>query len=141
MIEVACAILIDKNRLLFTQRKANSEHPLMWEFPGGKVHNGESAENCIHREIAEELEIEIDILERLKPVAFDYGFKKIMLIPFLCSAKYFQIKLNEHVQYKWIEINDIEHVDLLEADKKLISQTENQKSLKKYLRKQVDKPG
>ena len=105
------------------------------------MHHGESAENCIHREIAEELEIEIDILERLKPVEFDYGIKKIMLIPFLCSAKYFQIKLNEHVQYKWIEFSDIEDIDILEADKKLISQTENQKSLKKHLRKQVDKTG
>ncbi|MBN1984810.1 MAG: NUDIX domain-containing protein [Prolixibacteraceae bacterium] len=141
MIEVTCAILIDKNRLLVTQRKADAEHPLRWEFPGGKVHRGESAENCIHREIAEELEIEIDILERLKPVEFDYGFKKIMLIPFLCSAKYFPIKLNEHVQYKWVEFSDVECLDLLEADKKLISQTENQKSLKKHLRKQVDKTG
>ncbi|MBK6285706.1 MAG: NUDIX domain-containing protein [Draconibacterium sp.] len=61
MIKVTCAIIIKNGRILVTQRKANSSHPLNWEFPGGKLNSGETLEYCIIREIKEELDIEIEI--------------------------------------------------------------------------------
>ncbi|MCG6190122.1 (deoxy)nucleoside triphosphate pyrophosphohydrolase [Maribellus maritimus] len=141
MVEVTCAILLFENKFLITQRSAESEHSLSWEFPGGKLKTGESPEDCIQREINEELEIEIEILERLKSIPFDYGFKKIRLIPFLCSATSIQLKLNEHIQFKWIQLQDIDDFDLLDADKKLIQHPENKAILEKYSGKQMDKTG
>ncbi len=139
MIKVTCAIIINGNKFLITQKQENSEHPLMWEFPGGKMNEDENPEECIQREIQEELEIEVEILERMKSVQFDYGFKKIELIPFLCVTKSFHLKLNEHIQAKWVNLFEIEHITLLGADKKLIRLQENYKILEKHLGKQVDK--
>ena len=135
MIEVTCAIVLNKNTFLVLQKQEETEHPLMWEFPGGKIKSNESSEECIQREIKEELEIEIEIFEKLKPVQFDYGFRKIELIPFLCSPKSLQIKLNEHKDFEWIQLKDLKRVQLLDADKKLIQIPENFEILKKYLRK------
>lgn len=139
MIEVTCAILLNKDTFLVTQRGKESDHPLMWEFPGGKIKTGESPEDCIRREMREELEIEIEIVEKLKSIQFDYGFRKIELIPFLCSSKSLQIKLHEHADFMWIQLKGIEHIDLLEADKKLIQEHENFRILEKYLWKQMNK--
>lgn len=99
---------------------------------------GESAEDCIIREIKEELEVEIDILEKMFPVEYDYGFKKIELIPFLCFIRSSEIKLNEHIQYKWANWKSLNEIALLEADKKLIQHKGNRKILKKYFGKEVD---
>ena len=133
MIEVTCAILINKNKFLVTQRGKDSDHPLMWEFPGGKIKTGEAAEMCIQREIKEELDIEIELIERLNSIQFDYGFRKIELIPFLCAPKSHQIKLFEHASFRWIQLKEIEKIDLLAADKKLIRLPSNFEVLEKYL--------
>ena len=138
MLKVTCAFLFYRNKLLITQRNADSDHPFLWEFPGGKINLGESAEDCIAREIKEELEVEINILEKMFPVEYDYGFKKIELIPFLCFIRSSEIKLNEHIQYKWADWKSLNEIKLLEADKKLIQQKENREILKKYFGKEVD---
>ena len=77
----------------------------MWEFPGGKIGKSETATDCIKREIMEELEIEVEIQNKLISIKFDYLFKQIELIPFLCSIKSGEIKLNEHEDYKGTSIN------------------------------------
>ena len=95
MLKVTCALIIRDNKLLITQNNFKSDHPFQWEFPGGKIKTGETLENCIKREIMEELEIEIEILSTMKAVIYDYGFKKIKLYPFLCSIKNGKIKLSK----------------------------------------------
>ena len=138
MIKVTCAIILQKNKLLITQRGADSDHPFLWEFPGGKIEEGELPENCIYREIKEELDIDVVILEKMQAVQFDYGFKKIELIPFLCVLKKLRIKLSEHKQYKWIHLHEIEKTDFLEADKLLLQNKKNQNILEKYLGEKMD---
>ena len=140
MLKVTCACLFYKNKVLLTQRGVDSDHPFLWEFPGGKIKAGENAIECIVREIKEELEIEMDILGNMYPVKYDYGFKKIELIPFLGLARSSEIKLNDHIQFKWIDWNCLNEIALLEADKKLIQQKDNRKILKKYFGKKVDNP-
>ena len=54
MTEVTCAIILRDRHVLITQRSEQMPHPLKWEFPGGKVKEGESVEECIRREIREE---------------------------------------------------------------------------------------
>ncbi len=101
MLKVTCALIVKGNDILLTQLGRGSSHPFQWEFPGGKIIPDESAEECIKREIMEELDINIEVNAVLEPVFHDYGFSKIQLIPFLCKIKSGEIKLNEHINFRW----------------------------------------
>ena len=134
MLKVTCALIIDNQKLLITQNGSKSDHPFQWEFPGGKIKPGEDADHCILREINEELNIEISVVRRLEPVVFDYGFKKIELIPFICRIQSGTIQLHEHVNFKWIGFKDIRETDFSGADRELIQEKYNVEILKKYVR-------
>lgn len=133
MLKVTCAIIVKQNEILVTQRGGNTDHPFQWEFPGGKINQNETAADCIAREINEELGIEIRILDLIIPVQHDYGFRKIELIPFICEIQSGSIKLTEHIDFKWISIENLEQIDLSDADRKLIQKDGNRLILKKYL--------
>lgn len=133
MLEVTCALIIRNKKLLVVQNNSNTDHPFQWEFPGGKKENRESLEACVICEIYEELEIEIAINGKMTSVEFDYGFKQIVLIPFLCSIRNGKINLKEHKSFKWIGRGELENVDLSGADKKLIQQKQNIAILKKQI--------
>lgn len=135
MLKVTCALIIQNKKVLITQNNAGSDHPFQWEFPGGKIKEHESANDCIQREIKEELELEIGILSKVNPVEFDYGIKQIILIPFICSIKKGEIKLNEHHAFRWVDIDELNDIDFSAADKKLINEKENRRILEEYLRK------
>jgi 8-oxo-dGTP diphosphatase len=137
MLKVVCALIVSNRKILITQNSSGSDHPFEWEFAGGKIKSGESAENAILREIREELEIEIEIQEKIKSITFDYGFKQIELIPFLCSVKKGEIKLNEHAAFRWILVEELNTIDFSGADKKLIQHAENISILKEYIGKQM----
>jgi 8-oxo-dGTP diphosphatase len=117
MIDVTCAIIRnEENDVLVVQRGEKSDHPFRWEFPGGKTHEGESHEECIIREISEELSMDIVICSLLKPVEHDYGNKKIRLIPFTCDTLDELPILSEHVDFRWVSPCDLNDLDLCEAD-------------------------
>jgi 8-oxo-dGTP diphosphatase len=117
MISVTCAIIRnDDNEILIVQRGKETDHPLKWEFPGGKISPGEKEEDCIIREIDEELSMDIIICEKLLPVEYDYGNKQIRLIPFLCDTLNEAPLLSEHLDYKWIPPENLLSVDFSEAD-------------------------
>ncbi len=66
MIDVTCAIIRnEENEILVVQRGESTDHPMKWEFPGGKLAPGETEEECIIREIQEELSIEIVIMRQV----------------------------------------------------------------------------
>ena len=65
MLKVTCAIIIHQNKILVAQRNPNSDHPLMWEFPGGKLNPRETIRECVIREIKEELDIEIEVRQSM----------------------------------------------------------------------------
>lgn len=132
MIQVTCALIIDEGKVLVTQNHEESDHPLQWEFPGGKLKPHESEQECIIREIKEELELDILVLDKLETVEHDYGIKKIELIPFVCKIAGGALKLNNHKDKKWVYFSDLEEIDFLEADKRLVSLTENLVLLEKY---------
>ncbi len=83
-LQVACAIILKENFVIITQRSESMRLPLKWEFPGGKVEKNESAEECIHREIFEELNIQITLKKRLKNSIYCYPDHIVCLIPFYC---------------------------------------------------------
>jgi len=117
MINVTCAIIRNEtNEVLVVQRGEQSDHPLKWEFPGGKVNKGETEEDCIIREIREELFMDIVICWRLHPVDHDYGHKKIKLIPFVCDTLDELPVLSEHIDFRWCTPEELGSVDFSEAD-------------------------
>jgi 8-oxo-dGTP diphosphatase len=118
-IDVTCAIIIDGTKILACQRKEDSDHPLEWEFPGGKIYIGESATDCIIREIKEELDIDIVVEKSMKPIDFDYPAKHIKLIPFVCRIANGQPLAIEHNAVMWIEIDRFDELHWSAADKKL----------------------
>jgi 8-oxo-dGTP diphosphatase len=117
MIKVTCAVIRnDENEVLIVQRGVATDHPLKWEFPGGKLSEGETLEECIIREIDEELSMEIVICGKLPEVEHDYGHKQILLIPFICDTLDELPFLSEHLAYKWLASKDLLSVDFSEAD-------------------------
>lgn len=115
-IQVTCAIISIRNKILVVQRSETMSLPLKWEFPGGKIEKGESSEDCIKREIKEELNIEIELMSRLSPSIFNYPNFLIELIPFKASYIDGKIKLAEHKQFLILEKEKLHGLDWAEAD-------------------------
>jgi 8-oxo-dGTP diphosphatase len=117
MIHVTCAVIRnEEEEVLIVQRGKATDHPLKWEFPGGKIADGETKEECIIREVQEELSMEIVICSQLPDVEHNYGNKQIKLFPFICDTLDEEPFLNEHVAYRWIASPELVSVDFSEAD-------------------------
>jgi len=120
LIDVTCAILVKNGEILACQRKFNTDHPLKWELPGGKIEMGETETACIQREIVEELGVMVRVVSKLTELSYDYGFKKIRLIPFVCEIISGTLNAHEHESTKWLSLNELYEVDWAEADRLLL---------------------
>ncbi|WP_288373511.1 (deoxy)nucleoside triphosphate pyrophosphohydrolase [uncultured Algoriphagus sp.] len=116
-IPVACAVILADQKVLAVRRSKDMPLSGYWEFPGGKVEEGESPESCIVREIAEELGIRIRVLASLpnNTHAMTSG-KSILLIPFLAAVEAGEIKLYEHDQLSWLGQSELFEVNWAPAD-------------------------
>jgi len=117
MISVTCAIIRnEEDEVLVVQRGEATDHPFKWEFPGGKLAPDETEEECIIREVEEELSMEIVICGKMANVDYDYGHKQISLIPFICDTLDEMPFLTEHIDYRWVEEKDLMTPDFSQAD-------------------------
>jgi len=121
LTEVSCAVIVDGDRVLVTQRSEHMPHPLKWEFPGGKLKPGETPEGSVIREIREELGVEISVIQLLPSVRHRYSDLDIKLIPFVCAIKQGEIDLSEHKSYSWVHRSELDQVDWLEADIEVVA--------------------
>lgn len=121
LIEVSCAVIMDGDLVLLTLRDAHMPHPLKWEFPGGKLKIGETPEACIIREIREELGVEIWLNQLLPSVRHRYSDTIVKLIPFVCTIRKGDIVLTEHKYSQWVHRSELDQMDLLEADIKIVA--------------------
>lgn len=127
MIDVSCAIIVnEEGKVLATQRSSTMPLPLKWEFPGGKVEPEETAEESLVREIKEELDVEIRILNRLPDNIHSYDTKTIRLIPFICRITAGQIHLREHQEFRWLTPDELFALDWAEADVPVVKAFLNQ---------------
>lgn len=115
-IHVTCAIIERDGYVLAAQRSAQMSLPLKWEFPGGKIDQGESPEECLRREIAEEMNIEVEIGSGLPPSTHNYPAFSITLYPFVCSIENGEITLAEHSAIAWLVPEQLDTLDWAEAD-------------------------
>jgi 8-oxo-dGTP diphosphatase len=124
MLVVACGILHKKNRFLIAQRSKDDEHhPLRWEFPGGKKRYGESGEECIIRELEEELGIQVRVQELYSKTVID----DVTFIHFILEWVTGDITLNEHEDVKWVPVEDLTEYDLLDVDLEVASKLAERK--------------
>ncbi|WP_147678479.1 (deoxy)nucleoside triphosphate pyrophosphohydrolase [Algibacter pacificus] len=115
-ISVTCAIIHFKDKVLAVQRSKTMKLPLKWEFAGGKIEAGESEIDCIKREIFEELNIQIEVKERLTPVTHQYPDFKIKLIPFIAEYTSGDLELKEHADYVLVHKEELTKLGWAEAD-------------------------
>ncbi|MGJ8652603.1 MAG: (deoxy)nucleoside triphosphate pyrophosphohydrolase [Opitutaceae bacterium] len=123
IIDVVCLVAIDRNnQVLATQRAEDKPLGLLWEFPGGKIDTGESAEEALRREIMEELGIELGALTRLTAVTHAYDFCTIQLIPFLSKGDTRpQLgELHAHAAARWIALDEWDQLQWAPADLPII---------------------
>lgn len=116
IIPVTCALITHEGKVLAAQRSDSMDLPGKWEFPGGKLEEGEDPNSCLIREIREELAIDVEIFAGLPPVDFQYPGKIIHLIPFLTTWKYGEICLLEHSRVVWMDRNELLSLDWAAAD-------------------------
>ena len=117
-IQVVAAIITFNNKILCVQRSEN-KHPYIskkYEFPGGKIELGESKEEAIKREIKEELKMEINIDREFLMVSHQYPDFHLTMYSFLCSCKDSSLTLTEHIDFKWLDKNELEELDWAAAD-------------------------
>ena len=115
-ILVTCAIIQFDDKVLAVQRSKNMKLPLKWEFAGGKIEEGETEVECIKREILEELNIKIEIKEKLTPVTHEYPDFKIKLIPFTAEYITGKLILKEHSDFILVNKGKLINLDWAEAD-------------------------
>jgi 8-oxo-dGTP diphosphatase len=115
-VVVTCAVIRSGKNILAVQRSRSMSQAGKWEFPGGKLEEGETTEQCIIREIREELGIEIRIDGTLKENIHDYGNFIIRLVPFLATHVSGEIRLIEHRAYDLIDKTMLMTLDWAQAD-------------------------
>ncbi|MCR4944785.1 MAG: (deoxy)nucleoside triphosphate pyrophosphohydrolase [Clostridium sp.] len=115
IVEVVAAV-IKKGDEIFITKRGYGEFIDMWEFPGGKIEKGETKEEALHREIMEELELEIDNLKFLTTVDYDYDNFHLTMHCFMCEILGGSLKLNAHNDAKWVHMNELKNQKWVPAD-------------------------
>ena len=119
-VKVVAAIITKDNKVFATQR-GYGDFKDGWEFPGGKVESGESPEEAIVREIKEELKAEIKVTGFLTTVEHDYPTFHLSMDCFWAElVDGTEMTLLEHEAAKWLTIDQIDSVDWLPADVKVV---------------------
>lgn len=119
-VHVACALIEKDGKVLSTQRSETMSLPQKWEFPGGKINDGERPEECLMRELHEELGITAVISRSLALVTHKYPSFIVTLYPFVCRIAAGEIKLHEHKAFTWLPPERLHELDWAEADIPLI---------------------
>jgi 8-oxo-dGTP diphosphatase len=122
-VPVVCAILVRGDRILLAQRPPDKKLGGLWEFPGGKVEAGESAEAALHRELQEELGCTVRITQTLAPFMHAYDWGRIELIPFVCELAEGSPEphAHEHTALVWVERGELRNYELAPADVPLVA--------------------
>lgn len=122
-VRVVAAIIIEKGKVFATQR-GYGEFKDGWEFPGGKIEPDETPEEAIVREIKEELDTEVEVVELLDTVEYDYPNFHLSMDCFICKIKSGDLVLKEHEAAKWLTKEMLGSVEWLPADLGLIDKIE-----------------
>ena len=118
-IQVAAAVIVDGSRIFATQR-GYGPYKDWWEFPGGKIEQGETSEDALRREILEELDTVIEIERKLTTVEYDYPEFHLHMECFLAKIIKGDLVLKEHEASKWLSLNETDSLKWLPSDLQVI---------------------
>ena len=120
-IDVAAGLIMCCGKILIGQRKHGKDLEYKWEFPGGKLEKGETLQECLHRELIEEMQLNIAVGQHFMDSEYTYDFGTIVLHAFwaTCTSQNIPAVL-EHEQYQWVNLNELANYDFAPADQPLI---------------------
>ena len=124
VIDVAAALVFRDGKLLITQRHAGAHLGGLWEFPGGKLEAGESFEQCLIREIREELGVEISVGELFEEISHDYPEKSVRLKFFICQLLSGEPQPLDCAGVKWVAKTELAGFEFPAADARLLLKLE-----------------
>lgn len=116
MYIVTAAVMVKGGKVLIAQRQAGSHMEFKWEFPGGKLEPDETPEECIVREIKEELDLVIQVIDIYKVVKFKYEEKDILLLCYHCEVLSGEGLTLECNDFRWVGRDELASFDFVPAD-------------------------
>jgi 8-oxo-dGTP diphosphatase len=126
---VAAAIIRKNGSVLLARRSVGQKLAGFWEFPGGKVEHGETAEECLARELAEELGILTRIGEKCAESLHQYDHGNFHIVAYLVDCIAGEPRPIVHDRLEWVKIDDMERYQLLPADIPIVKSLEKLKAL------------
>ncbi len=120
VVHVAVGVIIRDQQYFLTKRLDNAHQGGKWEFPGGKVENDESAAQALHRELQEEIAIDVLSCQPLIEINHDYGDKKVHLEVYLVNHFQKEPIAQEGQQSAWFSLTELDELDFPEANKAII---------------------
>ena len=117
MINVLCGIIQNQEGKIFiARRKPGKSMASKWEFPGGKLEEGETEQACLQRELLEELGMKVKVGEKLGVNEHHYPTFSIRLIAYQCEFISATYVLTDHDAYAWVDLKELSSYELAEAD-------------------------
>jgi 8-oxo-dGTP diphosphatase len=121
-IRVVAAMIDRDGKYLITQRRPTATLPLLWEFPGGRVEEGESDEAALARELKEEMEIEVDVGDRVIHVQHSYPHYDIDFRVYRCKLIGGEINHKKVHDHRWVSPQEMDQYEFPAADEKTVAQ-------------------
>lgn len=118
-LQVVAAIIYHRGKIFATQR-GYGEFKDGWEFPGGKIQDGETPEEALSREILEELDTRISVGAYIGQIEYDYPAFHLSMKCFWCTVVSGNLILKEHEAAKWLALEELDAVEWLPADWQLL---------------------
>lgn len=126
-IRVVAALIERDGRFLITQRSSRAVFPLYWEFPGGKVEEGEDDQTALRREMQEELNAVIEVKELFTKRMHEYNLFTVDFRVYRCSLKNDDLRCIGVEDYRWVAPKELENYHFPPADEQAIAQLVNEK--------------
>jgi len=121
VIKVVCGIIYHQESIFIARRKEGKSMAGKWEFPGGKIHDGESQKEALKRELFEELGMEVIVGEKIGSNMHQYENFHIELIAYKCEFAKATYSMTDHDEYKWVEPKSLSEFEFTDADIPLIN--------------------
>ncbi len=113
---VTAGVIVQEEKVLVAQRREDVPHGLLWEFPGGKVKDGEEPREALRRELKEELDVEAEIGEIFDAVFHLYPAYPVFLLVYRCRIVKGDPKPLGSLRLKWVELRELERLAMPPAD-------------------------